>query len=237
MEAVLPDYLQEVSSNLKGGLSFEKSLWLAIKPRFGILSNEIAIAAKKVMTGTDVDVALTEFAKKYDSPMLRRAIELIAGEVLAGGKISNVLDGIVDSLKKTKALKEELSASVLSYMIFIAAIVIFIAPVLFALSFNLLIVIQQVTDMLSTSTQGASTTGSLLSSMGAVSVNQDDFILFSHIAVGIIALFSSMIVSIIEKGTIRGGVKYVPMFIIGSQAFYLVCLKIMTAVFSQLIKF
>ncbi len=238
MEEVLPDFLQEVSSNLKGGLAFEKALWLGIKPRFGILANEIAMAAKKVMTGTDVDVSLNEFSHKYDSPMLKRSVNLIVGEILSGGKIANIIDRVVHNLKRTKALKDELSASVVTYMIFIGAIVIFIAPILFALSYNLLIVIQKVTNLLASSAQTSSSTmPSMLSSVGNVAVNQDDFIFFSHAAIGVISVFSSMIVSIIEKGNIKSGIKYIPIFVVGSQAFYMISLKIMTIVFSSMIMF
>jgi pilus assembly protein TadC len=237
MEEVLPDFLQEVSTNLKGGLSFEKALWMSIKPRFGILANEIAIAAKKVMTGGDVDVALSEFANKYDSPQLKRSINLIVGEISAGGKIAGIMDKVVQNLKRTKALKDELTASVISYMIFIAIIVIFISPLLFALSFNLLVVIQKVTTLLATSTSqtGAGAT-SMLGKLTDVSLNKTEFVWFSHIAIGVVAFFSSIIVSIIEKGNIRGGVKYIPIFIISSQIFYMICLNILTALFGNMIQ-
>jgi pilus assembly protein TadC len=237
MEDVLPDFLQEVSSNLKGGLSFEKALWMSIKPRFGIMSNEIAMAAKKVMTGHDVEVALREFAQKYNSNMLKRSINLITGEIKSGGKISDIIDRVVHNLKRTKALKDEMNASVITYMIFISAVVIFISPILFGLAFNLLIVIQKVTALLATSAQGASGNVGMLTNVSKVSINKAEFIWFSKWALLIIAFFSSLIVSIIEKGSIKGGVKYIPIFIISSYVFYLICLKLMTMVFSTLIAF
>jgi len=236
MEDVLPDYLQEVSSNLKGGLAFEKSLWVAIKPRFGILSNEIALAAKKVMTGTDIDVALNDFAGKYNSPMLKRSMELIVSEIQSGGKVADILDQIVENLKKTKSLKDELTASVLTYMIFIGAIVIFISPMLFALAYNLLIVISKVAALLATTAATGATPG-LLSNVGNIDVDKDDFIWFSRIALAVIAFFSSMIVSIIEKGNIQAGVKYIPMFVVSTELFYIVAFKIMTAVVSAFVTF
>ncbi|MBI5003032.1 type II secretion system F family protein [Candidatus Woesearchaeota archaeon] len=236
MEDVLPDFLQEVSSNLKGGLAFEKSLWVAIKPRFGILANEIALAAKKVMTGTDVDIALNEFANKYNSPMLKRAMELIVSEIQSGGKVADIIDRVVENLKKTKALKDEMTASVLTYMIFIGAIVIFISPMLFALAYNLLIVISKVAALLATTAATGGTTG-LLSNIGNINVNKEDFVWFSRIALGVIAFFSSMIVSIIEKGNIRGGVKYIPIFIVSTEVVYIIALKIMTAVVTAFITF
>ena len=42
VEQKLPDYLQLVSTNLRAGMSFEKSLWFAIRPKFGILSKEVS---------------------------------------------------------------------------------------------------------------------------------------------------------------------------------------------------
>lgn len=236
MEEVLPDFLQEVSSNLKGGLAFEKSLWVAIKPRFGILANEIALAAKKVMTGNDVDVALNEFANKYNSPMLKRAMELIVSEIQSGGKVANIIDRVVENLKRTKALKDEMTASVLTYMIFIGAIVIFISPMLFALAYNLLLVIMKVAALLGT-TAGAGTTPGLLSNVGNVSVNKDDFVWFSRIALAVIAFFAAMIVSIIEKGNIFGGIKYIPIFVVGTEIIYVIAFKVMTVAVSAFIQF
>ena len=138
LEKILPDYLQMVSANLKGGMSFEKSLWNAIKPEFGIISKEISIVYKKVMTGNDLTEALREFTEKYDSPILRRSFDLIISEVETGGKVSHIVDKVIENINKTKQLAQEMSAATLSYIIFIGAIVIVIAPALFALSYQLL---------------------------------------------------------------------------------------------------
>ncbi len=235
LEDILPDFLETVASNLRGGLSFEKALWSAIKPRFGILSSEIAIVAKKVMTGHDVEAALVEFSQKYGSPMLRRSIDLIVDELKGGGRIADIIDDVVEDLKKQKQLKEEISTSVLSYIIFITAVVIFISPLLFALAHNLLIVLRNVMDILSTGLSSAN--DQIPFQFQRMSFNPEVFIVFSHIAIAIISIFASMIVSIVEKGSIKGGIKYIPLFLIGSQLFYLVALKIISSVFGQLISF
>lgn len=114
LEDRLPDYLTLVSTNLKGGLAFEKSLWAAIKPEFGILAREITIVSKKVMTGNDVGEALEEFSKKYDSPILKRSLNLIGGEIESGGKITSIIDKIIENLRKTRALKAEMAAATVS---------------------------------------------------------------------------------------------------------------------------
>lgn len=230
MEDMLPDFLQVVSSNLKGGMSFENALMGAIKPRFSILANEMAEVSKKVMTGHDVGVALSELGEKYNSPMLRRSIDLMISELESGGKISDLIDNIVKNIKETKALKEEISASAISYIIFIAAIVIVISPLLFSLSFHLLKIILSFVSRLA-----GTATGNLPFSVSSITVDPNSFKYFSMAAIATIAFFSSLIVSIVEKGNIKSGLKYIPIFMIGSLFFYFVFMNILGFVFSGIV--
>ncbi len=236
MEDLLPDFLQVVSSNLKGGLSFENAILGAIKPRFSILASEMAEVAKKVMTGHDIGTALSELGIKYNSPMLRRTIDLMITELESGGQIANLIDNIVKNIKETKALKEEISSSVISYTIFIAAIVIVIAPLLFALSFHLLTIILGFVSKLSAAGGPgiASGVGGLSLDVSNLSTNPNHFKYFSLSALAIIALFSSMIVSIVEKGNVKGGLKYIPFFLIGSAIMYLIMIKLLGFIFGGL---
>lgn len=215
IETILPDYLQVVSSNLKGGLSFEKALWSAINPEFSIVAKEITIVSKKVMTGNDLSDALQEFTEKYDSPLLKRSFDLIIGEVESGGQIAFIVDKVIDNIRKTKVLKEEMAASTLTYMIFIGAIVILIAPGLFALSYHLLNIMNGFSGQVSeTAIQ------SLPISIGGGTLNIGDYRTFSVLCLLIIALFSAILVSVIQTGDVRGGVKYIPAFMISSLFFY-----------------
>ena len=232
MEDLLPDFLQVVSSNLKGGMSFESAILGAIKPRFSILANEMAEVAKKVMTGHEIGTALSELGKKYNSPMLRRTIDLMVTELESGGEIASMIDGIVKNIKKTKELKEEISTSVIAYIIFIAAIVVVIAPLLFALSFHLLnIILSFVTRLGGVSGSAGSAIGGLTISVGKFTTNPSDFKYFSLAALAVIAFFSSMIVSIVEKGNIKGGLKYIPIFLIGSLIMYFILIKLLGFIF------
>lgn len=232
MEEMLPDFLQAVSSNLKGGMSFENSLWSAIKPRFKILSKEMSEVSKKVMTGYDVDIALKELSAKYNSPMLKRSVDLIISELESGGNIALLIDQVVENLKQTRILKEDMSASAVAYIIFISAIVIVISPLLFSLSFHLLIVIVNFIGKLVTATERIQT---LPFSFSNVNVNPNSFKIFSIMAISIISIFSSMIVSIVEKGTIKAGLKYIPIYLLGSIFFYLLFMKILGVVFSSIV--
>lgn len=221
IEEHLPDMLQLVSANLKGGLPFDKALWNAIRPEFGLLADEMATVSKKVMTGYDLKDALGEFAQKYESPTVRRTMNIIRGQLGSGGKISWIIDQVVANLRKTRELKEELSANTMSFVIFIAAIVLFIAPLLFALSFNLLNILLDVSgDILPQIREARESGATQLPEVPEVSVSLEDFKTFSFLALGVIAVFAAMIISIIQRGDILGGIKYIPFFVGISVALY-----------------
>jgi hypothetical protein len=229
IEKILPEYLQLVSANLKGGLSFERALWTAIRPEFGIIAKEITMISKKVMTGNDLVEALQEFTDKYESPLLRRSFDLIIGEVESGGQIAYIVDKVIENTRKTKALKEEMSAQTLSYMIFIGAIVVVIAPGLFALSYYLLMIM----DGFSAKLADVNMPGMPLS-ISAHTINVGDFRIFSVLALLVISFFSALLISIIEKGDVKGGIKYIPMFCLSSITLYFVFMFVLSLVFGKL---
>jgi Flp pilus assembly protein TadB len=229
IDSNLPDYLILVSTNLKGGLSFEKSLWSAIKPEFGVLSDEMSMVSKKVMTGSDLSDALKEFAEKYDSPSVKRTIDLILGEIQSGGQVAKVLDQTIDSLRKTRLIKEEMSANTLMFTIFIAVIVIFISPLLFALAYNLLSILISVSAQIAPALQDVQ---GLPFKMNEVPLNKEDFKMFSVLALGVISISSAMILSIIQKGDIKGGLKYIPFFLAASIMFYFIFVTSLSGIFS-----
>ena len=235
MEEQLPDFLQVLSSNLKAGMTFERALWAAIKPRFDILGSEMAKASKKVMTGYETSKALIELSDKYNSLMLKRTVDLIISEVESGGNIAELLDRLVDNLKETKALKNEMSASAIAYIIFISAIVIVISPLLFALSFHLLEIVLNFVNKLFLSTKGANVSLLFFPREASATIKPDDFKKFSIIAIIVTSFFSSLVVSIVEKGDMKGGIKYIPIYVFSSIALYFFFMKVLGALFAGIV--
>ncbi len=231
LESRLQEYLALVSTNLKGGMSFDKALWAAIKPQFGILAKEITLVSKKVLTGNDVGDALLEFAEKYNSPILKRSIALLVSEIESGGNITRVIDSSVEDLQKANILKAELAASTLSFTIFIMAIVVIIAPGLFALSLELLKIVTSLSATVGGSLGGGTGSFSSPISLSFGGPKVEDFRRFSILAITIITVFSSMIVSIVEKGDIRGGIKYIPIFLVSALVLYFVCVFALSHIF------
>lgn len=227
IEEVLPDFLEEVSVNLRAGMSFDKALWNSVQPDFGVLEKEIEIVAKKVMAGQDTEESLKEFANKYNSTLLQESMDMIIIGLKSGGNISDIIDKIVKNVKDAHFLNKELIASVTSYIIFIGVVAVIISPVLFALSFNMMQIIQTLGEKLNS---GVST-GIVSLSFGENQLKDEDFILFSKIAVMIISGMSSVIIADLREGNIKAGLKYVFLFIPSSYIIYVVMLKVITGLF------
>jgi pilus assembly protein TadC len=229
IEEVLPDFLEAVSVNLRSGMSFDKSLWNSVEPEFGILEREIEIVAKKVMTGEDTEDALKEFADKYNSTLLQESMDMVIIGLRSGGNISDIIDKIVENVKSASYLKKELIASIMSYIIFITITAVIISPILFALSFNLMEIIQSLGEKLTTTSSSA-----LPINIGYKTINPEDFVLFSKICVVIISAISGMIIADLREGSIKAGIKYILIFIPIAYFTYLGMLNLFTSLFGVL---
>ena len=228
IEEMLPEFLQQISSNLKGGMTFENAMWNAINPRFKIIAAETTEVMKRVMTGTSTQDALRHFAKKYNSKNLKRVVNLIVSELDSGGNISELIDKMVKDLEKMRELKSEMTASVVGYMMMISAIVVFFAPMLFALSFHLMSIITGFVRNLSPKLRSPA---SVQIGISSAQIDTHDFKIFSVLAILSISVIASFIVSLIEKGNIKGGVKYIPLYIMGSLSSYFFFLYLITSFF------
>ncbi|NTV22896.1 MAG: type II secretion system F family protein [Nanoarchaeota archaeon] len=231
IEEVLPDFLEEVSVNLRAGMSFDKALWNSLEPEFGVLEKEIQIVAKKVMAGDDTEKALKEFSEKYNSLLLQESMDMIVVGLKSGGNISELIEKIVKNVKDAYYLKKELIASVMSYIIFISVTAIIISPILFALSYNLMIIIQSLGEKLTTSSSG----GILPSIGGFSSISPADFVLFSKFSVILIASIASIIIAELREGSVKAGIKYLFLYIPVAYLVYIVMLGLLSTMFGVMI--
>ena len=221
IEEVLPDYLELTASNINAGMTIDRALWYAVRPRFGVLAKEIEIVAKETMGGADLKVALEKFASRYDSIILKRSVSMINEGMEAGGKIGDLLNRIALDIQEQKAMLKEMSANVTTYVIFITFASIVAAPFLFALSGVLINVVQDLGSTLGTTSGAAGRVGIPLTFSGT-GVSQSDFKVFAVVSLALTSLFSSMMISTIRKGNIKAGVHYIPIFMFVSLIIYFI---------------
>ena len=204
VEAVLEDYLRYVTENLRGGMPFQQALWNSVKPEFGVLAEEIEIVTKKVVTGTELEVALDEFTEKYDSPMLQRTFDIIAEAMQGGGRVTDTLEDMITNLSSLKQLKQELVTTNMSYSIFINAIVIFITPLLFALSTQFIFILNRIGETVGDSLGGQGSVGGFGAiSFSGAALSLDEFRSFAMAILVINSLGAVVLTTIMNKGDIR----------------------------------
>src|SRR3989338_3623781 len=221
IEEVLPDFLQLTSSNINAGMTIDKALWFAVRPRFGVLAKEIEIVAKETMSGVDLKTALDRFASRYDSVVLKRTISMINEGVEAGGEIGDLLSRISDEIREQKTMIKEMSANVTTYVIFIVFATVVAAPMLFALAGVLIEVVGNLGSALGNTGNSAASAGIPISFSGT-GISQSDFRIFAIVSLTIGSFFSAMMTSTIKKGNIQSGVKFIPIYILISIFLYLV---------------
>ena len=221
IEEVLPDFLQLTASNIKAGMTVDRALWYAVRPRFGVLAKEIETVAKDTIGGDDLKKALEKFASKYDSLLLKRSISLLVEGLEAGGEIGDLLNRIALNIQEIKTMRKEMAANVTTYVIFISFATILAAPFLFGLSGVLIKVIKNLGTTLGTLGSGAQATGFALSFTGT-GVTYSDFKIFAIVSLVVTSFFSASIIATIKKGDIKSGIRYVPIFIFVSVALFLI---------------
>ena len=221
VEQVLPDFLQLTAANINAGMTIDRALWFAVRPRFGVLANEIEIVAKDTMGGADLKIALEKFAKKYDSLILKRSISMLNEGVEAGGQIGELLNRIALDIQEQRTMIQEMAANITTYTIFIAFATIVAAPILFSLSGVFIEVLAKLGTVLGNSTKAAAGAGFALSFSGA-GVTISDFTIFAVVYLMMTSIFSAMMIGTIKKGNIKASLKLVPIFIAIALTIYIV---------------
>jgi archaeal flagellar protein FlaJ len=92
VEAVLPDALQLMASNIRAGLTTDKALLLAARPEFGALEEEIRRVGKETMAGRSLAESLSRMTIHIRSDDLDRTVELLVGSLRSGGQLAYLLD-------------------------------------------------------------------------------------------------------------------------------------------------
>lgn len=225
IEEVLPDFLQLTASNINAGMTIDKALWFAVRPRFGVLAKEIETVAKETISGVDLNAALGRFAARYDSVILKRSVSMLNEGIAAGGEIGDLLNRIAINIQEQKSMLKEMSANVTTYVIFITFSTLAAAPFLFAMSGILIQVVQNISSSLGSTSNVVAGAGIPLTFSG-VGITQTDFRIFSIVSLVITSMFSAMMISTIKKGNIKSGAKYIPIFIATSLTIYFIVGKL-----------
>ena len=235
LEGILADYLQLVSANVGAGMPIDQALWYAVRERFGVLVEEMEVCAKKAMAGEDLNEALIDFAEKYDSDLLKKSMVLLVEGMESGGELAGLINSIAWNIREIQIMKKDISADVLTYVIFIGFAALAAAPLLFALSYRINIVMSGILgsiDLGSATNVGGGGAGGFDPTNIGKGLTAGAFKNFAFVCLGVTAVMSAMIISTVTKGNVKSGIRLIPIFVTISFLLFLGLSAVLTLLFS-----
>lgn len=229
IEKDLPEFLDNLVSNLKGGIALEKAFLKSVRPEQKALLKEVTLINEKIFMGTNVKDALHEFRNRFQSPVINRTFFLIGEGIKGGGNLAAPLERISQNLKRITLLDEEIKGNAGGFAIIIKGITMIVAPLLFALALTLLNFIGQLFELLMES-------NSEMSIVSAIPPEFAEYLLvFSYSMIIMITLFSSLITSQLKNEKMYTAIKYLPIFIIVSIGLFKIFSTVLLSFFSGII--
>jgi len=232
-DEILPDVLRLISANIRSGLTPDQALLLSARPEFGPLEKQIINSAKLSFSGKPIEEAIQTISTNINSRAIKRSIELLVEGMASGGSLTNLLDGLSDDIRQTKILKKEVQACVMMYAIFIFFAAGIGAPLLYGISSFLVEMMKNIGG--SINVQQSFTGGMKLMSFQNINISINFLILYSLSAIGVTSLFGGILMGLIQEGTEKAGLKYVPILFLISIGIFFVVRIIVASVFGSIV--
>ena len=128
IENSIPDFLRQLSSMLKVGLSLENALIDMSNHGKGPLYDELRRVVVERRMGKSLDESFNGMAMRLDSKDLERSFKIILNAHKSGGSLSDIILDVSDDLRAILVLKRERKASVMMSIMFLVIASTIAAP-------------------------------------------------------------------------------------------------------------
>ena len=202
IEQSAPDFLRQLSSMLKVGLSFENAMEDMSKYGQGPLYDEMRRTILEIRMGRNFDEAWVSMSKRLKSRELERIFIIILDGRRSGSSMADVIMNVSNDLRDLIAIKRERKSSVMMAVMFLIISAVIATP--FALG------------MVSVYAQFMESFGQV-SDLIAVAPIAGQFYLIIH------SILIGLIISVIMYGSFKKGIKFsVPIVVVSYGIFYLI---------------
>lgn len=132
LEGEFPALLRDIALSRRAGMSIEGAVSVAAGGEYGSLTPTIQWIDKLMSWEVTFEDALTLFAEKYPTPLIKRSITTILEASRSGGEIGDIFEAVADDAKEMRALKTKrrsetspyITICYLSFFVFVAIIII-----------------------------------------------------------------------------------------------------------------
>jgi flagellar protein FlaJ len=107
LEERFPDFLRDIASSHKGGLTLHQAASIAARGEYGDLTPEVRKMADQLSWNVSFAEALRRFSDRVQTPLVQRAVSLILQADRSGGSTTDVLLTAAKDAREIKNLENE----------------------------------------------------------------------------------------------------------------------------------
>lgn len=107
LEDRFPDFLRDIASSHKAGLTLGTAVKIASRGDYGELTPDVVKMAEQLSWNVPFTEALRRFADRAETPLVRRAVSLIDEADRTGGNVTDVLMAAARDTREIKNLERE----------------------------------------------------------------------------------------------------------------------------------
>ena len=138
IENHLPDFLREIASSTSSGMTIFDAIKSAASGDHGKLTPELKTMASQLSWGISVKEALANFAKRINTPSVKRMVVTINKALEIGGNTSTVFEAAAKEIDQTKLVEQQRKSEMslysivifISFFVFLAVIIIINATII-----------------------------------------------------------------------------------------------------------
>lgn len=128
VEKSIPDFLRQLSSRLRAGMSLENALNDLSKNGNGPLYDELRRVVIELKFGKSFENSISDMCLRLNSKDLDRSFKIIINARKSGGGLAEVIEDISDDLRAALILKRERKSAVTMSIMFLFLASLFAAP-------------------------------------------------------------------------------------------------------------
>lgn len=198
IDARFPDFVRDLAESRRAGMTFTKAILYASKGNYGVLTPEIQKIARQISWGSSVDSALSAFAKRVNTKLIRRTISLIIEAGRSGGNVADVLDAASKDAREIKFLESERRANMMSY----------VAVIYVGMGVFLLIILILSSGLLPQIT-GEGAASFAAGTHGGEAIREEHVLPVFYLAAIIQSIGMGIVTGVFEEGRMVSGIKHV----------------------------
>lgn len=223
LEERFPDFLREIASSHRGGLTLAESVTVSARGDYGPLTPEIKRMADQVAWNLPFTEALERFADRVQTPLVQRAVNLIVEADRSGGASTDVLLAAASDAREIKTLENErrINMSLYTIIIYITFFVFLgVAAVLYG----------QFVPHLVESSQAAQTAqgtiaGGQINGISTQTLKAEQFQLFYFLAAMVQALGDGIVAGMMGTGRAVLGMRHSFIMVVSTYVTFVILLR------------